>query len=115
MKLQYQLNAAFTALLMIILAVSGYIIYALILDLLIQDEERQLEQKGALIVRILNEERRPEDIAKFSTYLQDQNLQLFLYDRNKNIVLHASLPSEVTNGFIQKNDFSNDEKGLWEI
>ncbi|MDY0406927.1 hypothetical protein P5G51_017690 [Virgibacillus sp. 179-BFC.A HS] len=46
MKLHYQLNAAFTALLLVILTVAGFVIYSLLLNLLVQNEQQQLEQKG---------------------------------------------------------------------
>src|SRR5699024_1768927 len=82
MKLQYSLHLAFTTLLLIIMAVTGYVIYSLILDLLIQDEQRQLEQKGQILVNVLNEQYETEqDIQKFYDFLQEQDLQLFLYDR----------------------------------
>ncbi|MUK89757.1 HAMP domain-containing protein [Ornithinibacillus sp. L9] len=115
MKLQYQLNAAFTALLIVIMAVTGYVIYSLILDLLIEDERRQLEQKGEIIVNVLNETyRTQEDVQQFNDFLQDQDLQLFLYDRRQNKVLLSTMSNEVVNGFFMNNDFSDTTEDLWE-
>ena len=114
MKLQYQLNAAFTALLLVIMAVTGYVIYSLILNLLVQDEQRQLEQKGEILVSVLNEQYGTEqDIQQINGFLQDQNIQLFLYDRRNNTVLYSTMSNKVVTGFLQGNDFSKDEQ-LWE-
>ena len=115
MKLQSQLNAAFTALLLVIMAVTGYVIYSLILDMLIQDEQRQLEQKGEILVDVLNEQYGNRlDLQQFSNFLQDQDLQLFLYDRNQNVVFFSTLSSPVAHGFFQNNDFSDLNEKLWE-
>lgn len=115
MKLQYQLNAAFTALLLVILAVTGYIIYSLILDLLIQDEQRQLKQKGDIIVSILNEEYGSyQNIQQFNEFIENQDLQLFIYDRKADRVLDSTMTPTIANGFFQYNDFSDANEELWE-
>lgn len=78
MKLQDQLNAAFTMLLIIIMTITGFVIYSLIMDLLISNEQRQLEQKGEIIVKVLNEQYQTRDnIEQFNTFLKQQDLQLF--------------------------------------
>ncbi|MFD2044333.1 sensor histidine kinase [Ornithinibacillus salinisoli] len=116
MKLQYQLNAAFTALLLIIMAVTGYVIYSLILDLLIQDEQRQLEQKGEILVNVLNETYGTrKDIQEINAFLQEQDLQLFLYDRRQHTVLFSTMSNKVVSGFFTANDFSDANKELWEF
>lgn len=115
MRLQYQLNAAFTALLLVIMAVTGFVIYSLILDLLIQDEERQLEQKGQLLVNILNEEYSSnQNIQELNLFLRDQDLQLFMYDRRQKQVLFATMPDEVVQGFLRNNNIGNEHEDLWE-
>ncbi|MEC5424656.1 HAMP domain-containing sensor histidine kinase [Virgibacillus sp. C22-A2] len=115
MKLQYQLNAAFTTLLLVIMTVTGYVIYSLILDLLIQDEQRQLKQKGEILVDVLNERYGTrQDIQQYSDFLQDQDLQLFLYDRNQNAVFYSTMSSRVTAGFFQANNFEDTSEMLWE-
>lgn len=115
MKLQTQLNIAFTTLLIIIMTVTGYVIYSLILDLLIQDEERQLEQKGELLVNILNNDATEiENTNKLTAFFEDQNLQVFLYNRKENSILFSSESEKITKGFTKQNDFSNNKKGLWE-
>lgn len=115
MKLQYQLNAAFTALLVVIMAVTGFVIYSLILDLLIQDEERQLEQKGQLLASILNEEYNTnQDVHELNAFLKDQDLQLFLYDRRHKQIRYATMPDDVVQGFLMNNNIEDDNEELWE-
>lgn len=112
MKLQYQLNIAFTMLLLVILTVTGFFVYSLILNLLIEDEQRQLEQKGELLVNVLNEEY--QTVYEFSEFLQEQDLQLFMYDRREKKILFSSMSNEDTQGFLLGNNFSDDQKSLWE-
>lgn len=112
MKLQYQLNIAFTALLIVILSVTGTLIYSLILNILIQDEQRQLQQKGEILVNFLSQEY--HSVQQFSQFLEDQDLQLFLYDRRKDVVLFSSMPPGVVQGFADNGYFANDESNLWE-
>ncbi|WP_026908604.1 sensor histidine kinase [Paucisalibacillus globulus] len=114
MKLQYQLNAAFTALLLIIMAITGYVVYSLILNLLIQDEQRQLEQKGEILVNVLDEAFiSRENLIGFNEFLQEQDLQLFLYDRTQNSVHFSTLPTSIVTGLFMNNDFSNTDEELW--
>ncbi|MBR7796204.1 MAG: sensor histidine kinase [Bacillota bacterium] len=114
MKLQSQLNAAFTALLLVVMTVTGYFIYSLILDMLIQDEQRQLKQKGDLLIEVLNEQYGRPDIQNLNSFLQDQDLQLFLYDRNQNAVFYSTLSNSVATEFFKSNDFADTSKSLWE-
>lgn len=116
MKLQHQLNIAFTTLLLVILAVTGFVIYSLILDLLVQDEQRQLKQQGEILVSILNHEKgSQQDIQQFSDFLQDRDLHLFLYDRSQNRVLDSTMSQHVAAGFFKNNDFSDESEQLWEF
>src|SRR5690625_6968099 len=106
MKLQNQLTAAFTFLLVIILTVAGFVIYSLILDLLIQNEQRQLEQKGEILVNVLNERYETrQDAREFRDFLEEQDLQLFLYDRGQDVILISTLPDQVVSGFYFENNF----------
>jgi signal transduction histidine kinase len=115
MKLQYQLNAAFTVLLIVVMGVTGYFIYSLLMDLLIQDEQRQLRQNVEILVEVLDDRFGPRtDIQQFSNFLEDQDLQLFLYDRHQDAVFFSTMPPEVVNGFFQNNDFSNSSEPVWD-
>jgi len=115
MKLQNQLTAAFTFLLVIILTVAGFVIYSLILDLLIQNEQRQLEQKGEILVNVLNERYETRrDAREFRDFLEEQDLQLFLYDRGQDVILISTLPDQVVSGFYFENNFADTTKNVWE-
>lgn len=116
MKLQNQLTAAFTFLLLVILTVTGFVIYSLILNLLIQDEQRQLEQKGEILVNVLNERYEIEKgTRQFGDFLNDQNLQLFLYDRGQDTILMSTLPNQVAKGFYFQNNFADANQSVWEF
>ncbi|WP_217587341.1 sensor histidine kinase [Lentibacillus saliphilus] len=113
MKLKYQLNAAFTTLLLVIMAVTGFVIYSLILDMLVEDEQRQLKQKGEILVNILNQQYDRQNVQAFSDFLETQDLQLFLYDREYNRVLYTSLPRQAAQGFVKSNDIADAKETLW--
>ncbi|MFC2947811.1 sensor histidine kinase [Virgibacillus sediminis] len=114
MKLQHQLNIAFTALLVIIMGIASIVIYSLILDLLIEDERRQLEQSGEVIVNLMTDQYGSMNIQHFNEVLEQQDLQLFLYDRNQDAVLFSTMSNEIAEGFYQSNDFSDNTEALWE-
>ncbi len=116
MKLRSQLTLAFTALLIAVLTVTGYLIYSLILDILVQDEQRQLEEKGELLVSILTQQYgTPRDIRELNQFLNEQELQLFLYDRNQDTVLFSTMPNSVVAGFFQENNFANQNQTMWQL
>lgn len=116
MKLQSQLNLAFTTLLLVILTVTGFAIYSLILDMLIEDERAELKQKGELLVQVLNEQYgSAQSIQGFSDFLKEQDLQLFLYDRQQDRVLFHTMPERFVEGFSRKDYFKNGQEDLWEV
>lgn len=115
MKLQYQLNAAFTALLLVIMTTAGLVIYSLVLDVLIQDEKRQLAETGELLINFLSEQY--DDASEYrniNDFLQQQDLQLFLYDRNLDTVLFSTMSIAVVNEFFKENDFEDTDETLWQ-
>ncbi|MFD2627234.1 sensor histidine kinase [Oceanobacillus kapialis] len=112
MKLQSQLNAAFTALLIVILAVTGYVIYSLILDMLIEDEQRQLKQNGEILADIINVGQVSD--ANLTEFLENQNLQLIMYNENTNVIPYSTIPSTMVRGLFENNDFSARGEALWE-
>ncbi|MDM8100150.1 MULTISPECIES: sensor histidine kinase [Oceanobacillus] len=115
MKLQSQLNAAFTALLLVIMTTAGLVIYSLVLDVLIQDEQRQLAETGELLISFLSEQY--DDASEYRNiddFLKDQELQLFLYDRNLDTVLFSTMSISVVNEFFQENNFEDNEETLWQ-
>ncbi|MFC3039328.1 ATP-binding protein [Virgibacillus xinjiangensis] len=115
MKLQHQLNIAFTTLLVLIMGIASIVIYSLILDLLIEDERRQLEQSGEIIVNLMTDQYGSMNIQNFNEVLEQQDLQLFLYDRNQDAVLFSTMSEDIAEGFYRTNDFSDDTEALWEF
>ncbi|MHA6253044.1 sensor histidine kinase [Oceanobacillus sp. CAU 1775] len=116
MRLRSQLTYAFTSLLIVVLAVTGYLIYSLILDILVQNEKRQLEETGELLVSILSERYgTADDIQQFNQLLQDQELHLFIYDRNEDSVLFSTMPNVVVAGFLYENNFANRGEHMWQL
>jgi len=112
MKLQSQLNIAFTTLLLVTLTVTGFVIYSMILDLLIEDERRQLEQKGELLVNVLNEEYKT--VYQFNNFLQEQDLQLLMFDRRQGKLLLSTMPTDIVEGFLSSPNHLEDKQSLWE-
>ncbi|GAA0597511.1 HAMP domain-containing sensor histidine kinase [Virgibacillus siamensis] len=116
MKLQSQLNLAFSALLLVILTAAGFVTYSLILDMLIDDEKAELRQKGELLVEVINEQYGTlKNDQQLSDFLEEQNLQLFLYSRKQNSVLFYTMPRQFVEGFSKEDYFENKEEELWEI
>ncbi|SDR05373.1 Signal transduction histidine kinase [Virgibacillus subterraneus] len=115
MKLQSQLNLAFTTLLLVMLTVTGLVIYSLLMDMLIEDEQAELKQNGELLVQVLNENGRGNSLQGFSDFLDEQDLDLFLYNRHQNRVLDSTMPPRYVNGFSANNNFADDQKEIWEI
>lgn len=104
MKLQYQLHIAFTALLLIVLTVTGFAVHSLLLEGLIQDEKRQLEQKGEVLATLLNNEQyRPREQIDYDAFFKEQNLQVFVYDRHRNELLFTTFPFKQGEEFLRKN------------
>lgn len=116
MKLQTRLNLAFTSLVLIVLAVGSLVIYSLILDLLVTNEERQLEQKGELLVQFLEENAYYNNsVEELEKFLNEQNLQFIVYDATSDQILMSTLNLEIVEGFYNENYFTEEETGLWEF
>lgn len=115
MKLQTRLNLAFTSLVLIVLAVGSLVIYSLILDLLVTNEESQLEQKGELLVQFLEENAYYNNsVEELEKFLNEQNLQFIVYDQASDQVLMSTLNLGIVEGFYNENYFTEEEPGLWE-
>src|SRR5699024_4268203 len=85
------------------------VIYSLILDLLVKNEETQLEQKGELLVQFL------EDNAKYNNsvdelekFLSEQNLQFIVYDQASDQILMSTLNLNIVEGFYNKGYFEDE-------
>lgn len=112
MKLQYQLTIAFTTLLVIIMSVAAITIYSLILNLLIHDEQIELEAKGNLLVNLVIDYNY-ESIQRLSQLIQDQQIQLFLYDRSNDHVQFTNLPLPIVEHWTDTYDVTNDKQQIW--
>src|SRR5699024_5587746 len=67
-------------------------------------------------VDVLNEQYRSQGgIQDFGGFLEDQDLQLFLYDRNQDQVLMSTMPQQYVEGFSANNYFVETQEDLWEI
>ncbi|MBM7571106.1 sensor histidine kinase [Aquibacillus albus] len=113
MKLQYQLTAAFTTLLVVIMTIAGITIYSLILNLLIQDEQRQLQDNGKLLVNLLNEEYNLANAQRLYQLFDEQDLQVFAYDRFTNQLLFTTLPIPMVQQWAETYDLSSPTQPLW--
>ena len=116
MRLQTQLNVAFTTLVLIVLAVGSFIIYSLILDLLVKNEESQLEQKGELLVQFLEENAYYNNsVEELEKFLNEQNLQFIVYDQISDQVIMSTLNLNIVEGFYKEEYFTDKESDLWEF
>lgn len=116
MRLQTRLNLAFTSLVLIVLAVGSLVIYSLILDLLVKNEESQLEQKGELLVQFLEENAYYNNsVAELEKFLNEQNLQFIVYDQVNDQVLMSTLNLNIVEGFYKEDYFTEEKSGLWEF
>ncbi|WP_407271979.1 sensor histidine kinase [Radiobacillus sp. PE A8.2] len=113
MKLQYQLTAAFTTLLIVIMSVAAISIYSLLLDLLIQDEKRQLQENGEILVNLLYSERSFYNVQRLNELFENQNIQMFIYDEDINAIYYSNLPVEMVQQWAETYDFSEDGQPLW--
>ncbi|SHN31754.1 sensor histidine kinase [Gracilibacillus kekensis] len=117
MKLQYQLTIAFTTLLVIIMTVAGITIYSQMLQMLIKDEQRQLEDKGELIVNfILSQDlNSTTNVQRLLQMLEQYNLQVFAYDEGNERVIFSSIPDmDKLDEWIAEHDLTNEDQPLWQ-
>ncbi|RPF50331.1 sensor histidine kinase [Aquisalibacillus elongatus] len=115
MKLRTQLNIAFSGLLVVILALTGIVIYSLILDMLIEKEEVELRQKGEILIDILNNEYGTDrSISEFQDFLMSQEGDLILYHTREDTVLFSTMSASHTQQFYQEDYFNNYSENLWE-
>ncbi|WP_163538934.1 HAMP domain-containing sensor histidine kinase [Gracilibacillus sp. YIM 98692] len=117
MKLQYQLTIAFTTLLVVIMTVAGITIYSQMLQMLIKDEQRQLEDKGQLIVNFIlyQDLNNTSNVQRLLDMLEQYNLQVFAYDDRSNQIIFSSIPElEVVNDWVDRYDMEETEQPLWQ-
>ncbi|UOQ95195.1 HAMP domain-containing histidine kinase [Halobacillus shinanisalinarum] len=114
MRLLYQLNVAFTALIIVIMSITAFFIYSLLTDMLVQDELRQLEGRANILRGIANEQNPSERVAKLSQFIQDSNFPMVLFDRYEEEVLFSTLPNETAQTWVENYDNELIEEEVWE-
>ncbi|UOR11119.1 sensor histidine kinase [Halobacillus amylolyticus] len=114
MRLLYQLNAAFTALIIVVMSITAFFIYSLLMDTLILDEQRQLKQRAGWLVDITNEQDPNVRIPQLSKLIQDRNFPLLIFDRNEEEVLFRTLPKSTAQSWVERYDSELVDKEVWE-
>lgn len=114
MRLLYQLNAAFTALLIIIMSVTGFFLYSLLMDVLIQNEQKDLRVKGEFLLDVMYQENYSARGPQLKEVIENNNLRVLVLDPDKNQILFSSLPPKTSK--VWASQFNNEEeaKNLWE-
>ncbi|WP_181347682.1 cell wall metabolism sensor histidine kinase WalK [Thalassobacillus sp. CUG 92003] len=114
MKLLYQLNAAFTVLLLVIMSITAFFIYSLLMDMLVQDEQRQLQAKGELLIDVLNEENESIKASQLSQLVQDDDFRILLLDQTQGEPVYSTLPAETSADWAARYNQELHEQDLWE-
>ncbi|MDY0406926.1 HAMP domain-containing sensor histidine kinase [Virgibacillus sp. 179-BFC.A HS] len=71
--------------------------------------------KREILVSALNEQYQSfSDVDRIYDFLQEQDMQLILYNSRENRVLVSTMPGSVVRGFGRNNDFSDTQKNVWE-
>ncbi|TGB02696.1 sensor histidine kinase [Halobacillus salinus] len=112
MKLLYQLNAAFTALILVLMSITAFFIYSLLMDMLIQDEQRQLEARADILVDVINDQT-PSSGPTLSQLIQDRNYPILLFDRSEDIVLFRTMPASLAREWMLRYDEELVNQEVW--
>ncbi|QAS53208.1 sensor histidine kinase [Halobacillus litoralis] len=113
MKLLHQLNAAFAALIIVIMSITAFFIYSLLMDMLIQDEQRQLKGRAELLIDIISEQD-PDRSPQLSQLIQDRNYPILLFDRAQDEVLFRTMPAEVADSWMERYEEELVDQEVWE-
>ncbi|WP_066187518.1 sensor histidine kinase [Gracilibacillus timonensis] len=117
MKLQYQLTIAFTTLLVVIMTVAGITIYSQMLQMLIKDEQRQLADKGELVVDFimsqdLNDTTNEQRLLQL---LGEYNLEVFAYDQDSDQIIFSSIGNmNILESWLEQYDLNSRSQPLWQ-
>src|SRR5699024_1082648 len=108
---------AFTTLLVVIMTVAGIIIYSQMLQMLIQDEQRQLEDKGELIVNFIlfQDLNDSSNVQRLMELLDEYNLQVFAYDDEGEKVIFSSITDiDQIEKWVDRYDVNESQQPLWQ-
>ncbi|MBH0230475.1 sensor histidine kinase [Halobacillus yeomjeoni] len=113
MKLLYQLNTAFTALIVVLMSFTAFFIYSLLMDMLIQDEQRQLKARSELLVNLINDpgEKRETQLAQL---LQDRNYPILLFNKSNDQIVFRTLSRETSFSWMENYEEKWIEEEVWE-
>lgn len=112
MKLLYQLNAAFTALILVLMSITAFFIYSLLMDMLIQDEQRQLEARADILVDVINDQT-PSSGPTLSQLIQDRNYPILLFDRSEDVILFRTMPASLAREWVLRYDEELVDQEVW--
>lgn len=114
MKLLYQLNAAFTALLIIIMSVTGFFMYSLIMDVLVTNEQKDLRVKGEFLLNIIYQEEYSARGPQLRRVIEENDLRVLIMDPDANQIMFSSLPPNTSRTWAAKFEDESDDKNVWQ-
>ncbi|GAB2555925.1 sensor histidine kinase [Gracilibacillus alcaliphilus] len=117
MKLQYQLTIAFTTLLVVIMTLAGITIYAQMLQMLIKDEQRQLADKGELVVDFILSQglNNTDNVHRLLQLISEYDLEVFAYDEGKEYIIFSSMPNtEMLENWVEHYNLNSPSQPLWQ-
>ncbi|KGX87220.1 sensor histidine kinase [Pontibacillus litoralis] len=113
MKLLYQLNAAFAMLLIIIMSVTAFFIYTLLLDMLIKDEQQELQENGEFLLNIMYEEESVPTGPLLASLIGNDDFRVLFFDPEHNDILFSTLPKDIAKQWSQVFEKDEPHKTLW--
>ncbi len=113
MKLLYQLNAAFTALLVIIMSVTGFFMYSLIMDVLVTNEQKELRVKGEFLLNVMYQEDYSARGPQLRSVIEENDLRMLVLDPDANQILFSSLPPKTSRIWASQFESESQQKDLW--
>ncbi len=113
MKLLYQLNAAFTALLVIIMSVTGFFMYSLIMDVLVTNEQKELRVKGEFLLNVMYQEDYSARGPQLQRVIEGNDLRVLVMDPDQNQILFSSLPPKTSRIWASQFENEFEQKDLW--
>ncbi|KGX84113.1 sensor histidine kinase [Pontibacillus marinus] len=113
MKLLYQLNAAFTALLIIIMSVTGFFMYSLIMDVLVTNEQKDLRVKGEFLLNVMYQEDYSARGPQLGRVIESNDLRVLVMDPDENQIMFSSLPPKTSRIWAKQFEDESEQKDLW--
>ncbi|MFC7395271.1 sensor histidine kinase [Scopulibacillus cellulosilyticus] len=119
MKLKHQLNISFITLMFIILGLAAYVFYSLLLNMLIEDQFKELRLKGQAFVNYAkgqNDYLFDEELNRLTKVPEQAGkIEVLLVNMNDRQLMFSSLPSDVTSTFLNKLQYEPPRvlRGVW--